>query len=105
MYYFVFDQNNSGGYWIENDDVASTVIIESDSKEDAVDKMEEITDAYSEYCPCCGERWCFDYPSIYKSVVVENLDTQGTALLYKSNGEKIRIPWTRYGMSKYLEAD
>lgn len=56
MFYTV-SQNNSGGYFINNEDVAEYLIIEAHNNDDYEDKLEKITDKYSEYCPCCGERW------------------------------------------------
>lgn len=55
--FFTFNQNNSGGYLIENDDVAKHLIIEAQNAENAIGKMYDITSDYSEYCPCCGKRW------------------------------------------------
>jgi len=50
-------QNNSGGYFIVNDDVAQYVIVEARSFSEARRLLEDITEDYSKYCPCCGERW------------------------------------------------
>ena len=58
--FYEFMQNNSGGYYIENDDVGESIIIEENSERFAIAKMESITENYSEYCTCCGKRWC-DY--------------------------------------------
>lgn len=55
--FYTFSQNNSGGYFIENDDVATYLIIEAQSEEEAVSKMQNITAEYSDFCICCGERW------------------------------------------------
>lgn len=61
--FFTFDQNNSGGYFVENDEygVCEYVIIESDTAENACSKLELIgqnVSGFDAYCPCCGERWC-----------------------------------------------
>ncbi|GAA0071766.1 hypothetical protein UT300003_32910 [Clostridium sardiniense] len=55
--FFTISQNNSGGYFIRNDEVTETIIIEANSVEEAKRKAEDITRDYSQYCPCCGERW------------------------------------------------
>lgn len=60
--FFTFDQNNSGGYFVENDEhgIAEYVIIESDTAENAFYKLESIgqnVNGFDAYCPCCGERW------------------------------------------------
>ena len=55
--YYTFNQNNSGGYFIINDYVAECLIIEAQNVDEAISKMQDITEDYSEYCDCCGERW------------------------------------------------
>ena len=50
-------QNNSGGYYIQNSDVQSTVAVEGLDREDAERRFQEIISEYSSFCPCCGERW------------------------------------------------
>ena len=57
MKFYTFNQNNSGGYFIENDHVACHLIIEARGLWEAIDKMLDITEDYSEFCPCCGPRW------------------------------------------------
>ena len=52
-----FDQNNSGGYFITNEDVAEDVFIQASSAEEATKRAEALFENYSEYCACCGERW------------------------------------------------
>ncbi|MGG1662479.1 DUF7296 family protein [Brevibacillus sp. NRS-1366] len=71
--FFHIRQNNSGGYFIENDDVAINLIIEAVNAKEAERKMYEITADYSQYCSCYGERWsCWiddddgtDEPTVY----------------------------------------
>jgi len=58
MKWYTVSQNNSGGYFIQNDDVDQYVSVQASTKEEAEEKLEEITSSYSEYCNCCGERWC-----------------------------------------------
>lgn len=57
--FFTFPQNNSGGYYIINDDVSEYLIIEAQNASEAIHKMEYITEDYSQYCPCCGTRWSY----------------------------------------------
>lgn len=59
--FFYFSQNNSGGYFIQNDTVRAHLIIEAQNAKEAADKGEEIAENYSEYCSCCGQRWSFDW--------------------------------------------
>lgn len=54
---YMFRQNNSGGYFIENEVVSKYVVIQVNTEEKAIEILAEITEDYSEYCPCCGERW------------------------------------------------
>lgn len=78
--FITFTQNNSGGYFIQNDDVDSYVIIEGNNVEEILDKAREVFRDYREYCSCCGERWDDDYkdeddltdkPMIYDKSVYE----------------------------------
>lgn len=55
--WWVFDQNNSGGYFIQNDDVDHYVAIQAINVQHAKQRAEDIFDDYSEFCHCCGERW------------------------------------------------
>jgi hypothetical protein len=59
--WYTTDQNNSGGYWIENEDVAHYVSVQAKNVAEAKEKFEHITAGYSQYCECCGERWSYDY--------------------------------------------
>ncbi|MCG6601304.1 DUF7296 family protein [Acinetobacter baumannii] len=52
-------QNNSGGYFIQNDVVDEYLCVEANSVEEAEKRIEKITEDYSEFCPCCGERWSY----------------------------------------------
>lgn len=60
--WFQFNQNNSGGSFIIDDNVTHRVIIEANSEEEAI----EIGDSLGMYwngcekgydCSCCGDRW------------------------------------------------
>ena len=55
--WYHFRQNNSGGYFINNDNVGEDVFIQASSVSEVKQKAEEIFDEYREYCECCGERW------------------------------------------------
>ncbi|MGJ0846546.1 DUF7296 family protein [Tissierella praeacuta] len=101
MFYDI-SQNNSGGYYILNDDVAEFLIIEAENNSQANDILYEITESYSEYCPCCGERWGEFYgegtcrPTIYGKPAQKFLDEDtwyrnATAMVYYLDGRKERI--------------
>jgi hypothetical protein len=61
--FYVFRQNNSGGYFEINDDVTQFVIIEADNNNDANSRAVEIGIYFDGVdrdldCGCCGDRWC-----------------------------------------------
>lgn len=76
-----FRQNNSGGYLMLNKEagIGNWIIIEGLNKEHILQRLEQITEDYSDYCSCCGERWCdyideedlTDEPTIYGIPVKE----------------------------------
>lgn len=77
--WWVFSQNNSGGYFIQNDDVDHYVAIQALNVEHALSRAERIFACYSEYCGCCGERWDYwaeedegtEIPEIYGEIYTE----------------------------------
>ena len=60
MKFYVFDQNNSGGYWDKI--LGFKVIIEAENPRQA-NKLAEVMGIYfngvenGEDCECCGDRW------------------------------------------------
>lgn len=95
--FFTVSQNNSGGYFIENEDVGHYVIIEAENAKQAEEKLAEITEEYLEYCECCGERWFTWWddedgkgePMIYTETVAEYRDMcGGNAIVYYYDGTK-----------------
>lgn len=57
--WYRYRQNNSGGRFIINDDVAVTVFVEALSASDANEWAERVGlyfDGHND-CPCCGNRW------------------------------------------------
>jgi hypothetical protein len=99
--FFRFSQNNSGGYFIENEDVAIHLIIEALSAREAKSKMEDITASYSQYCSCCGERWSSwiddddgtEEPQIYGEPITTYRPSyrDETCVIYYSDGRKENI--------------
>lgn len=62
MPFFHFDQNNSGGSYDADENVAPLVIIEAVDDDAANDKAEEIGIYFNGVederdCECCGDRW------------------------------------------------
>lgn len=77
--FYTLVQNNSGGYFIVNDNVSEFVIIEANSVVEAIKRAKNITRDYMSYCSCCGERWEYDFeindgfpkPSIWDEPIKE----------------------------------
>ena len=55
--FHIFDQNNSGGYYFQDEKNNKLVIVEYIVKE----QLENFYDNWlnHSYCNCCGERWSF----------------------------------------------
>jgi hypothetical protein len=113
MTFYVYRQNNSGGYFVKDENVSIHVIVEADTEEQANEKFDEILDGdsqYTTYCPCCGERW-YGVDEVYETVeisdsLVEELKRHrfyDEAILYAADGTKKKLPWLVYGMYEYLQ--
>lgn len=100
--WYHYDQNNSGGYCIRNDDVGDDVFIQAYSAEQANEIFSDISEDYNEYCQCCGERWYYcdegdgtDLPSKYGKSILDGtyatFYSDGYAILYGINGRKAKI--------------
>lgn len=60
--FYMFNQNNSGGWFTVNDTLCHRVIIEADSKSEAVSIAEDLGCYWDGVdqgidCSCCGDRW------------------------------------------------
>lgn len=97
--FVTFAQNNSGGYFIQNDDVDSYVIVEGNNIDEILNKANKIFRDYREYCSCCGERWDDDWkdeedlkdePMIYDESVYEYKGwfERERAIIYRIDGSK-----------------
>lgn len=56
--WFTLWQNNSGGFFTIDENVAEYVIIQATSAEEAQAKAESFC-SNAGSCPCCGDRWSF----------------------------------------------
>lgn len=113
-YFYVFMQNNSGGYFVTDENIASEIVIEAIDENQAAKRLIEIVGQkpeYTEFCPCCGQRWYPEYDDgVYTRYWVsdecfEEFEKERDgheAIFYPLGGEQRRIPWVRYGMYKYL---
>jgi hypothetical protein len=96
--FWVLNQNNSGGYYINNEIVKEYVIIEARNVENCQQKAGNIFEDYRECCSCCGERWDDDLliedestktPNIYAKEI--NLEAElspddGNVVIYFIDG-------------------
>lgn len=83
--FYCFDQNNSGGWFQVDEDVAHYVFIEAESASEANDRAESIGIYFNgcaddRDCDCCGDRWYavsgegLDAPAIYGTPLNEYAD-------------------------------
>ena len=114
MEFYVYLQNNSGGYFVVDDNVSDVVIIEAESERQAKAKLNLILSqdlSYTTYCSCCGKRWgsvddvyeSLEYDTVIFDELKESYSGSSEAILYLNNGTKKNIPWLRYGMYKCLK--
>ena len=74
--FYEFKQNNSGGSFDINEDVSITIVIETMSFQDAVDKFFILTENQSASCPCCSKRWQIDEEDEHIIILKENQTLQ-----------------------------
>lgn len=101
--FYTLDQNNSGGYFErdEQDGIAEYVFIEANNPEEARERAEDITCGYTNFCPCCGERWYINFdendghdePTIYgKSITkLKKGMFREQAYIHYLDGNKIKV--------------
>lgn len=104
MKWFYFDQNNSGGYFIQNDQVGHGFFVQAETAREADTKAEKIVEDYSDYCECCGVRWDIwsgeddghDVPKIYGDPLSEMIKDFGQEryVLHYADGhtEEVILP-------------
>lgn len=101
LLWFTFNQNNSGGYFIENDEVDHYVMIQAPSAKDAMQKADDIFSGNSDFCECCGERWHVsisdndgsELPEVYGESIT-NIDSSSyreRAICHLWNGSVARV--------------
>jgi hypothetical protein len=88
--FYAFNQNNSGGSFIMDDNVAHFVIIEADSVDAACDKAEEVGIYFDGIdkgydCECCGDRW------------YQPWDSEETPMIYGQDPADYEDMWTPEG--------
>ncbi len=61
LQWWCFHQNNSGGYFIRNNQVDDFVFVQAKTHKEAVSMVEDAIIENSEWCECCGERWSVEW--------------------------------------------
>lgn len=101
--FYTIVQNNSGGYFIKNDNVDYYVSVQASSVEEAEKLLQGIVGDHSEYCDCCGTRWSTyltevgDTPTIQGIPLTELKDRnvfwleEKVAIIYYADGTKERL--------------
>ncbi len=79
--FYTFRQNNSGGSFVNDENLKGYVIVEANSAGEANEIAESIGIYFGGYgdCPCCGDRWSMQWdgeegteiPSVYDTPVFE----------------------------------
>lgn len=92
--FYTFSQNNSGGSFVQDENISHYVIIEASSAAEANSLAEGkglYFDGSSGDCPCCGNRWSEawscegdDVPSIYETPVAEYRASYGFMSEYET---------------------
>lgn len=117
--FYTYHQNNSGGYYIKNENVDVFVVVEGNSHDDIQRKANKIFRNHSEYCSCCGERWQTDISwddlddlddksmiygeSVYK---VKNNSYKGNkVIIYYKNGKRETVVIQEEEVKKELEKE
>jgi hypothetical protein len=93
--WFTFNQNNSGGFFVRDENVCETVCIQASCAAEAVLRAAVFCDN-SDSCPCCGDRWSFwvedsdgeEVPSVYGEPIAKLDPTycRKSAKLHYSDG-------------------
>ena len=90
--FYCFSQNNSGGFFINDDDkgICEYVIIEAESGDDANERAEKIGLYFDgvldgEDCDCCGDRWyrAYDEEGEYTPMLDNNSIYDAIAGVYR----------------------
>jgi len=116
--YFLYQQNNSGGRFVVDENVSPHVYIEANNEKEADSRAEEVGIYFDGGgdCPCCGERWdgaCdFDrvedlYDAIMSLEGTRIFKEHGEVRIHRLNGDKISISLNedeKYdGLNEWLE--
>lgn len=99
--FYRFSQNNSGGYFDEDEIVCQEVIIEAFSKREAIDLFEPMIEGQSPSCPCCGDRW---YPEFPDEIDINSYKKEGYSTSVSSAYNSPEDKWFElYGKFERIE--
>lgn len=107
--FFHINQNNSGGYFIENHEkgISEDVIIEAQDNDQAweiLSKVGDTVDGFWTSCSCCGDRWSSpwsddgkDEPMIYGKSVYQKEESMfhKTAFIHRLDGTVERVDFKK----------
>ena len=112
--YYEFYQNNSGGSYVQNDEVDCLVFIEATSAAEANSKFDSLDNDSGNYCDCCGVRWTeaweedgHETPYTYSGKPLSEYnfyEKDGYAIIYHMTGQVERIPIGERSRKKALDA-
>jgi hypothetical protein len=105
MKLYEFNQNNSGGYFVTNENLCHRVFIEADNVREAIEKAEQLGCYWDGVnkgidCSCCGDRWRkWIGDDDYKNIERINEDYSGK-IIFKNTEEYIQFLADEYGWTK-----
>lgn len=96
--WYEFTQNDSGGYFVQDDKVCHRLFIEANSFNEAMEKAEELGCYFNGVddgidCPCCGDRWDFG-----EEIDIEKYKTEGYKVQTYGYGnllKKVKAEWEK----------
>lgn len=95
--FYTYDQNNSGGNFVIDENVDHYVIIEAESADEANEKATDIGLYFNGVeegvdCECCGDRWNEQWengdpvPMIYGTNILDEPNKHDGWIIYFQNG-------------------
>lgn len=105
--FYEFDQNNSGGSFIVDDNVCHRLFIEATNEEEAIAKAEDLGCYWNGVangidCSCCGDRWT---PYADEINLLEFATSGYKVSAYGKDRDSAIIEWNkRYGKFKIISA-
>ena len=109
LWWFMYDQNNSGGVFIRNDRVGDCLFIQAYDAEEADRIMDKATAQDDWWCECCGPRWRGysegpkDHPNEFDMYGVPEQDE--VAILYYYDGTVKKCSDTVKNRSYFYDTD